>query len=282
MPSPTDLRATVPAPVAAVSDGAAVTVRELTAGYNGQAAVEALSFSVPRGSMVALIGPNGSGKSTLIKALLGLLPLWAGGVSVLGRSPEEARPLIGYMPQAEQVDWSFPISVREVVAMGRYRRDWRPSRLRGLLGRREPAVERALERARVGHLASRQIGELSGGQQRRVLLARTLVRDPELFLLDEPAAGLDATVEEDMLELFQELAAAGKTLIVATHDLPCVMRCYGLALCLNRRLVAYGRSAEVLTEATLTEAFGRHLVLYQVGGQQYAMEPHVEHPAHEP
>jgi len=255
----------------------AVVVDHLTTGYNGRPAIETVDFSVPRGATVGLIGPNGSGKSTLIKALLGLLAPWEGGVRVLGGDPAGARGRVGYMPQAEHVDWSFPATVREVVAMGAYQSRFGLGRLLSRLRGSGVHVTAAMERVGVRELETEQIAELSGGQQRRVLLARALVKDPELFLLDEPAAGLDAGVEEDMLDLFEELAAEGKTLIVATHDIACVYRRYDLALLLNRCLVAHGAPKTILTEETLTGAFGRHVMVFEVGSQTYAAEPHVHH-----
>ena len=268
----------VSGPQAAPADAAAaVVVEQLTTGYNGRPAIESIDFTVPRGKTVGLIGPNGSGKSTLIKALLGLLDPWQGCVRVLGGEPGEARGRVGYMPQAEHVDWSFPATVREVVAMGAYRPGFGRGRLLSRLRRPGGDVAAAMERVGVRELEAEQIAELSGGQQRRVLLARALVKDPEVFLLDEPAAGLDAGVEEDMLDLFGELAAEGKTLIVATHDIACVYRRYDVALLLNRRLLAHGAPDAILTEETLTGAFGRHVMVFEVGRQTYAAEPHVHH-----
>ena len=261
---------------------AAIAVEQLTTGYAGHhPAIEGVEFAIPPGELVGLIGPNGAGKSTLIKTLLGLIEPWRGRVRVLGEEPAEARRHVGYMPQAEQVDWNFPATVGDVVAMGAYR-PW--------FGRRQPrrrvsraTITAAMDRVGVRALEKRQIAELSGGQQRRVLLARALVKDPAVFILDEPAAGLDAGVEEDMLDLFDELVAEGKTLIVATHDIACVYRRYNRALLLDQRLVAQGAPQEVLTEETLTGAFGRHVMVFEVGKQTYAAEPHAHphgrHPA---
>ncbi len=255
---------------------AAVIVRGLTTGYNQQPAVSDITFTVARGEMAALVGPNGSGKSTIIRALIGLQAPWQGEVRIFGADPRAARARVGYMPQAERVDWGFPLSVTEAVALGLYQRrpPWR--RFHRTVDRAR--VDAALDRLGIGPLAGRQVGELSGGQRRRVLLARTLVRDPDLLLLDEPAAGLDAAVEEDLLDLFQDLAAEGKALIVATHDIPCVYRCYHTALCVNRRLVAAGPPRATLTEGVLEQTFGRHLVVFRVADRTYGAEPHTEHP----
>ncbi len=279
MPSRTDTH--VAATEAAAPRGSAIRVAGLSTGYNGRQALAGISFALPPGELVGLIGPNGSGKSTLLKALVGLRPIWSGQVEVFGGPPARMRDRIGYMPQAEAVDWSFPITVREVVAMGLYRPRWGPRRFRSLLAPPRPRIEEVLERMGVSNLAGRQIGELSVGQQRRVLLARTLVKDPDLLLLDEPAAGLDVAVEHDLMELLAGLAAAGKTLIVATHDLTSVYEFYSTTVCINRTLIAFGPPRETLTEEVLVETFGRHLIVFHRGEHGYTAEPHVHHGVHE-
>ena len=258
-----------------------IEVEALTTGYGRQSVLDGVTFSVASGELVGLIGPNGSGKSTLLKALIGLRPIWGGRIDVLGGAPAAARPRIGYMPQAESVDWSFPVTVKEVVAMGLYRPRLDPRRLRRSGARQREAVADAMEQMRIAHLGSRQIGELSGGQQRRVLLARTLVKDPDLLLLDEPAAGLDASIEHDLMALLRDLARAGKTLVVATHDLTSVYEFYSTALCLNRRVMAYGPPREALSEDVLIETFGRHLMVFYRDDHGYTAEPHVHHGVHD-
>jgi manganese/iron transport system ATP-binding protein len=236
----------------------AIQVRGVTAGYDGRAALEDLDFSVEKGSLVGLVGPNGSGKSTLLKVILGLHRPWRGQVRIFGRDVNHARDLVGYAPQSELVDWQFPVTVYDVVMMGRYGR-LGPLRRPG--GRDRSAVHRALDRVHLTHLATRQIGELSGGQQRRMLIARALVQEPEVLLLDEPMAGVDATSQHELLALFEELRDAGKTLLVSTHDLTCVAGCFNLALLLNQRLIAYGPPAEVFTRELLNAAYESHLLL---------------------
>ncbi|GAB4324141.1 MAG: ABC transporter ATP-binding protein [Dehalococcoidia bacterium] len=253
--------------------GPAIRVEGLTAGYVRHIAIEAVTVDIPRGAMVGLLGPNGSGKSTLIKTMMGLLKPWEGSVWFDGEPPARARRRIGYMPQAEDVDWNFPVSVRDVVAMGLYQPQLNPLKR---LNRHGPAVDDALRLLRVEHLASRQIGELSGGQQRRVLLARALAKGPDILILDEPTAGLDAPSEDELLDMLRGLADAGKTIVVATHDISCVQRLYDYALCLNRRVEAFGPVGEVLTDDVLTRTFGRHLV--HVGHIEHHERPHVHHP----
>lgn len=265
-------------------DTVAVSVDGLCTGYGSVVALEDVSFTVSAGALVGVVGPNGSGKSTLIKALLGLLPVWSGRVEILGRPPVAARASVGYTPQAEDVDWTFPVTVRDVVTMGLYRprwglrfRLWRGASAASAAGSGATRVDQALHDLDLVHLASRQVGELSGGQQRRVLIARALVKDPDVLLLDEPTAGLDAPAEEALLDVFTNLAAAGRTLLVATHDIPCVFRRYDIALLLDRRVIACGPPAGIMNPDTLTRTFGRHVVQFGVDNQEFATQPHTQH-----
>ena len=250
----------------------AVSVRDLWAGYDGTPALEAITLDLPAGVLVGLAGPNGSGKSTLLKVILGLLKPWRGSIEVFGQALNGQRRRIGYAPQAELVDWDFPATVQDVVMMGRYGRI-------GLLRRPKAtdraAVASALAQVGLTALASRQIGELSGGQQRRMLIARALAQEADLLLLDEPMVGLDATTQHDLLALFEKLRNAGKTLLVATHDLSCVAACFDLAILLNRKLIAVGPPNEVFTPEILSEAFAGHLLLLPTEGGVY-----VGHHAH--
>jgi len=236
----------------------AVDVRDVVAGYDRHKALDGVSFTIEPGCLAGLVGPNGSGKSTLLRVILGLQKPWSGEVCIYGRQGRADPQRVGYMPQSELVDWSFPVTVAEVVLMGRYARI-------GLIRRpgrqdRERAIA-ALERVSLADRAGRLIGELSGGEQRRVLMARTLTQEDDLLLQDEPLAGLDATAQHDLLNLFQELRREGKTLFVATHDLSCVAEDFDHAVLLNRRVVAFGRPADVFTEEALNEAFQRHLLV---------------------
>ena len=253
----------------------ALEVRGLRTGYNHIPALEDITFQVAQGDIIGIIGPNGSGKSTLMKAILGLVPPWRGQIYVLGKPASLQRRMVGYMPQMEQVDWDFPVTVGDVALMGLYAR-------RGLLSRisrqdRE-AAGAALERVEMYPLRHRLIGELSGGQRRRVLLARAVAHDPSLLLLDEPMAGLDATAQHRFLDLVDGLRSDGATIVLSTHDLSCVSTYCYQAACLNRRLIAFGPPSEVLTERVLGETFGTHLLLVHVDGQAYAYQHH----AHEP
>ena len=248
-----------------------VDIRGVWAGYNGTTALEDINLQVAQGEIMGLIGPNGSGKSTLFKVVLGLLKPWRGEVRLFGDSIQSQRPKVGYMPQVEMVDWDFPVTVRDVALMGRYGR-------LGLLRRPSKgdrrAADEALERVGMSPLHNRLIGELSGGQRRRVLLARALADDPKLLLLDEPFSGLDATAQHQVLEIVEELQASGATVLMSTHDISCVSRSCQHAACLNRHLVAIGTPDEVLTEKVLSDTFGTHLLMVHLDGQAHAYQHH--------
>ncbi len=244
------------------NSGYVVEVRDLWAGYDNHAALEGVNFTIEPGCLAGLVGPNGSGKSTLLKVMLGLHKPWSGEVRIFGHAERPGHGHVGYTPQSELVDWAFPVTVRDVVLMGRYGR-------LGLLRRpgrtdRELAMA-ALERVHLADRASRLIGQLSGGEQRRALIARALAQEADLLLLDEPLAGLDATAQHDLLQLLEELRREGKTLFVATHDLSCVAADFDHAVLLNRRVVAFGRPVDVFTEEALSAAFERHLFVLPEG-----------------
>ena len=212
----------------------AVRVKGVSVLFDGLKALENISFSVKRGKFVAVIGPNGGGKTTLLKVLLGLLKPSKGEVKVFEMNPEEARGMVGYMPQKISFDQSFPITVFKLVLMGRYR---------GLLKfykeeDKKAAIE-ALEAVGIEELKDRKIGELSGGQIQRAFLARALVRDPELLLLDEPTASIDPKVRKDFYELLSKLKGK-KTILLVTHDISAVSIYVDEIACLNKRLFYYG------------------------------------------
>ena len=212
-----------------------------------------LNFELAAGDALALIGPNGAGKSTILKGLLGLVTKLSGTIEVLGTVPRRAAAGIGYMPQHSDTDPEFPITLRQVVLMGRFRRlgllRW-PGR-----GDRE-AVDRALERVGLADRANVRFGDLSGGQQQRGLLARALVSEPKLLLLDEPFNGLDTQNRQALMRTLRELRTAGIGIIVSTHDLELATQVCSHALLMNREQVAYGKVAEVLTPEWVTETFG--------------------------
>ncbi len=246
------------------TDQPTVAFDRVSAGYDGRVALTDVSLEVHPGSLLAVIGPNGAGKSTLLKLVAGLLRPSAGRVTVLGGAPGSAAKEVAYLPQAEAVDWEFPVTVGEVVTMGRYARLG--------FGHEPRQVDRdrvraALETVGMADAIGRQIGALSGGQRRRVFLARALAAEPELYLLDEPVTGVDARTQEDLMDVLEAEARSGKTVIATTHDLICAAQRFHEAALLNTRLVAQGPAALVLDQRLLAETYGGHvLVLPGDGG----------------
>jgi len=247
----------------------AIEIHDLTVSYDKKPVLWGIDCEIPSGEMTAVIGPNGAGKSTLIKAMLGLLPLASGFTHFWGKTILEVRSKVSYMPQRESVDWDFPITVREVVMMGRNHSIGlfkRPKQSDQLL------VSQALDQVGLQQFANRQISELSGGQQQRVFLARALVQDAELFLMDEPFAGVDTSTEEMILDVLASMKKSGKTLVVIHHDLLSVSKHFDNALLLNLRKVAFGKTQDVLTDAVLRETYGGKLSILSEVGQLLAKE----------
>ena len=248
----------------------AIQVRNLDVAYDRRLVVEDVTFSVPGGAMVGIIGPNGGGKSTLLKAVLGLVPQARGTVEVLERPVNRGvRQLVGYVPQREDVDWNFPVSAFDVVMMGRV-----PSMklLRRPTAHDKELAWEALSTVGMEKYADTRIGEFSGGQQQRIFLARALAQEAEVLLLDEPVSGVDAPSQHEIFDLLRSLKEAGKTVIVATHDLSCVAERFDLALLLNRHTVAFGRPEEVFTPELLNETYQSHLMILKLGDRTVAVE----------
>lgn len=238
--------------------GLAVHVEDLTVSYAARPVLWDIDFDIPPGVMAAIVGPNGAGKSTLIKSILGLIRPTAGHVTILGRPYKDQRRRIGYVPQRSSVDWDFPTTAIDVVMMGLY----------GQLGwfRRPRAKDRAkamdaLARVGMEDFASRQISQLSGGQQQRVFLARALVQDADVYFLDEPMAGVDATTERAIVAILHALRDAGKTVIVVHHDLQTVRTYFDWMVILNIRVIAQGPVPEVYTAENLKRAYGGQVAL---------------------
>ncbi len=233
-------------------------VHDLTVAYQKRPVLWGIDVKVPPGQLVGILGPNGAGKSTLIKAAMGLLPVSGGWVKVFGRPVKEQLKRIGYVPQRESVDWDFPVSVMDVVLMGRY----------GRLGlfRRPGAADRdiaraCLEKVKMLPFADRQIANLSGGQQQRVFLARALAQESDVYFMDEPFAGVDAATESAIIELLHELRNRGKTILVVHHDLPTARNYFDMLLLLNMRVVAFGKTEEVFTYDLLQKTYGGRLTI---------------------
>ena len=235
----------------------ALEVRRLTVSYETRPVLWDVDATFPSGALSAIVGPNGAGKSTLLRAALGLIPADAGQALIQGRPARSALGRVAFVPQRDAVDWDFPITVREVVEMGRYPvRGW----LRRLTGEDRAVVDDALERVGMGPFARRQIGRLSGGQRQRVFIARALARQAPVMLLDEPFAGIDARTEAALLDLLRDLRGEGRSIVVVHHDLGTVRTSFDWALVLNVRAVACGPVHEVIVPQTLRRAYGTEAV----------------------
>ncbi len=243
-----------------------LTARDVTVTYrNGHTALWDASFEIPRGTVTALVGINGAGKSTLFKAIMGFVPTAKGDISILGMDVKAAlaRNLVAYVPQAEEVDWAFPVLVEDVVMMGRYghmgffRRPKQADR---------DAVDQALRRVNMQDFRKRQIGELSGGQRKRVFLARALAQDGQVILLDEPFTGVDVTTEEQIVALLQELRDEGRVMLVSTHNLGSVPEFCDRAILVKGTVLAHGPTETTFTRQNLEDAFGGVLRHFTLGG----------------
>lgn len=242
-----------------------ISVHNLSVAYERKTALWSVDFDIPQGVICGIIGPNGSGKSTLLKSIMGLVEPVGGRIEIFNSRLKNVRKRISYVPQRESVDWEFPASVLDVVLMGRYN----PKNLFRRTSKldKEIAIS-ALEK--VGMLAykNRQIGQLSGGQQQRVFLARALAQKADLYILDEPFVGIDASTEESILKVLAELKNEGKSILIVHHDIYTCSRYFDYIVLLNTRLIAHGWKEEVLTEENLKEAYGSQLtILSQVANE---------------
>jgi manganese/zinc/iron transport system ATP- binding protein len=247
-----DLVMDLPAPAPAIE------VHDLTVSYHRRPVLWNVDLAVPPGKLVGIVGPNGAGKSTLIKAAMGLIPVSSGWVQVFGRPIESMRQRVAYVPQRESVDWTFPVTALDVVLMGRFGKVpwWRR------VGRRDrDAARQCLTKVGMLPFADRQISNLSGGQQQRVFLARALAQESDLYLMDEPFAGVDAATESAIMALLQELRSAGKTVLVVHHDLQTAEQYFDMLILLNMRLVAFGATPDVFTPQLLQQTYGGRLTV---------------------
>jgi manganese/zinc/iron transport system ATP- binding protein len=240
------------------SSPAPLEVHDLTVAYHKRPVLYGIDLVATPGNLIGIIGPNGAGKSTFIKAVMGLLPTSSGWVKIFGKPYPEACNRVGYVPQRESVDWDFPVSVMDLVLMGRYghlRLAQRPTR-----SDREIARD-CLEKVKMLPFANRQIGNLSGGQQQRVFLARALAQESDLYLMDEPFSGVDAATEAAIITILRELKTRGKTLLVVHHDLASARDYFDQLMLLNMRLVAFGATQEVFTPEILQTTYGGRLTI---------------------
>jgi manganese/zinc/iron transport system ATP- binding protein len=233
-----------------------ITVEDLTVAYREKPVLWDVDMEVPEGVLMAIVGPNGAGKSTLLKTVLGLIAPSAGYITVRDGSIREGLRYIGYVPQRSSVDWDFPTTVKDVVLMGTYRRlGWirRPGRNEVI------ASMEALEKVGMAEYAFRQISELSGGQQQRVFLARALVQDAPIYIMDEPFQGVDAATEKTIVGILKDLRNQNKTVLVVHHDLQTVTEYFDWVMLLNQRRIASGPVNEVFTEENLRRTYGGHM-----------------------
>ena len=231
-------------------------VRGLTVSYGASPAVFSADMRVEPGAMTAIIGPNGAGKSTLLKAVLGIVPALSGQVTVYGKPIDKQRSRIAYVPQRASVDWDFPTRVIDVVQMGLYRQ---LGLLRRITGRHRSLAMGCLDRVGMADFADRQIGQLSGGQQQRVFLARSLAQGADLYLLDEPFAGVDAATEKAIIDVLKSLKDEGRTILAVHHDLSTVPDYFDRVYIINKSPVAEGTVAEAFTQDALQRAYGGRL-----------------------
>ena len=238
-------------------------VHDLTVTYGRKPVLWGVDFTLPAGAIAGIVGPNGAGKSTLLKTIMGLIPPSSGYVKLFDRPLDDVRLRVSYVPQRESVDWDFPVSVLDVVLMGRYGKV-------GLLrntgaGDRRIANE-CLAKVGLSAFAKRQISQLSGGQQQRVFLARALAQEADIYFMDEPFAGVDAATEQAIIELLREMASRGKTIVVVHHDLQSARSYFDWIVLLNMHLIAAGPTEKAFTDETIQQAYGGRLnLLSQVG-----------------
>lgn len=237
---------------------AALMIEQLNVSYDKTPVLWDITLSVPRGKLVGILGPNGAGKSTLIKAVLGLVKPLSGSVEFFGRPLQDSRGSVAYVPQRETVDWDFPITVRELVLMGRYGKLGLFRRPRGA---DRQAADHYLDKVGMAAYGDRQISQLSGGQQQRVFIARALMQEAEVYFMDEPFAGVDLATERIIMDLLRQLNKEGKTVFVVHHDLNTVESYFNWVILLNMRLVAAGERNRFYNGETLQATFGKSIAL---------------------
>ncbi|MEM6264075.1 MAG: metal ABC transporter ATP-binding protein [Bacteroidota bacterium] len=234
----------------------ALELHNLTVTYDAKPALWNVDYTLPENHLVGVVGPNGSGKSTMLKAIMGLIEPSSGYVNVFGKGIDEARHRVAYVPQRNSVDWDFPVNVFDAVLMGRYK----PGNMFRRSSRRDREIALdAIRKVQLEPFIKRQISQLSGGQQQRVFIARALAQEADLYLLDEPFAGVDAATENAIVELLKEMKAQGKTIVVVHHDLQTVQDYFDWLIMVNTRLVASGPMDKVFTPDILNQTYGGKL-----------------------
>lgn len=261
-----------PLPVRPAQGHRVVQLQGLSCGYNKQEVLCNVSLDIMEGDFIGLLGPSGSGKTTLLRTILGAVDIYRGQVLVEGVPTSQRRPHVGYVPQLETIDWNFPVTVQEVVMMGRTM----DSRFFPWYRRRDRMLAaEMMDRLGIAQLAQRHIRELSGGQQTRVFLARALVSSPRILLLDEPTSGVDIKTRDDVMHVLHELNHQGITLIMTTHEINAVAAHLPWIVCLNGRVLAEGPPARVITSETLKLTYGAEMpVIHYQGMTLVAESPH--------
>jgi len=240
-----------------------VSFSKASCGYQDKIVFRDLSFQIYPRQFTGLVGPSGAGKSTLLKAILGVVPVLSGEVSVAGSRVNGQAPAdVGYVPQIETVDWEFPVTVEQVVAMGLYRKS---TRLPWLTAREKRIIRALLDRLAIGHYAKRQIKMLSGGEQQRVFLARALVAEPKILILDEPTSGVDLKTQHAILHLLGEINRRGVSILLTTHDLNAVARHLPWVICFNKQIIAQGDPEEVFTSEVLSRTYESEMTVFRHG-----------------
>lgn len=242
---------------------ATISVKGLSVSYDRKRVLTNIYLDIEPGLIYGLIGPNGAGKSTLFKAILGLIDTNSGKISIEGKPIEKERKRVVYVPQRDDVDWTFPATVYDIVLMGRY-----PHKkiFQRMDAHDHDVAMQAMQDLGIDNLKERQIGELSGGQQQRVFLARAMAQEAEIFLLDEPFVGVDVTTEEQIIKILKRLAAEGKTLLVVHHDLATVKDYFDKVILLNQRMIAYGDTETTFTDDNIAKAYRSQLpILHKTG-----------------
>ena len=233
-----------------------IEAHNLTVLYDRKPAIWNVDFKLPEGQVIGIMGPNGSGKSTLLKSIMGVVTPTTGYTKVYDQDLNQVRHKVSYVPQRQEIDWDFPASVWDIVSMGRFH-------VRGLFKRLtsedNDIIQESLEKVNMLGFAKRQISQLSGGQQQRVFLARAIAQQGELFLMDEPFAGVDIATEEMIVDLLKEMKDQGKTLVIVHHDLHTAQSYFDHLVLMNTRLVACGKTSDVFTDQILTDTYGGKL-----------------------
>lgn len=251
------------------SDDSPLSVHALTVAYHHKPVLWDIEFDVPPSSLVAIVGPNGSGKTTLLRACLDLLGIASGSVAFWGKSLDESRQRIAYVPQKELVDWDFPVSAAEVVEMGCYGKvGW----CRRLSKEHKARARECLAMVGMESFHDRQIRQLSGGQQQRVFLARALAQDGELYLMDEPFAGVDIATEKAIIDVLHDIKSEGKTVVAVHHDLSTVAEYFDYVLLMNTRVIAFGPVQDIFTEENIKSTYGGRLTLLDEIAQRIQLE----------